>query len=621
MRRSAKDKRRAAQPRPDGPPSAPPLARDPWAYVCVLAVLPALLRSWGAPLGEPFADDFDFLRHALLEAPGSFFDGFSTPYWRPLARQVYFGLLSPVILSHPGWVAALHTVLLAASGLLFYRALRPRWSRAAAAGAATFPLLMESSRMLIAWPSHFQDLGALFFAALALHEASRSRMITGLAAMLGSLLTKESGVVIALALPFVAPTTDGARRSRPTWALAALGVVGVWGAVYLTLLRSHAVTFPGGDPSTTVTLPWLARFGWSTWHSLRASLSLAAGPGAWDGFVWLGAGVVVLGGIARIGSNRAARARLAAAWSWVAWGVAWFLVSSAVLAEVYPAWWPNRAIVGAVGIGIAVTALAWAAHPHLVAALLLVRLFAFFVSPAAPRRVAAEPPRSGAAFDFVRMVRLQRLVRDTRRVLTRRFPTLPRGTIVSQHNLPLLSEYAFAGDKGIQVWYRDTTVRWARFEEFSAGELPNVVGLVEWQPRGARQVALVETEAMRVLLTGTDLLRLSRWREGAAAFMRADALQRDRGALVFLGTAASKRALCLIGLGELDAAARAARDGLALWPDNPDSHYALAVVFLKGGQREAALSQLDSLLAIHPDDAGAQGLRDRLRGSPAVGAP
>ena len=85
---------------PDGPP--PALARDPWALVAVLSVLPLILHSLGAPLGEPFADDFDYLHRVLLGGPLTFFDGCgSALYWRPLGRQVYYSLLAPAILGAP----------------------------------------------------------------------------------------------------------------------------------------------------------------------------------------------------------------------------------------------------------------------------------------------------------------------------------------------------------------------------------------------------------------------------------------------------------------------------------------------------------------------------------------
>src|SRR6266516_4278753 len=172
--------------------------RDPWAWVPLLSALPLVLHSLAAPLGEPFADDFYFMRRIVIPGPRPIFDGGGSPvFWRPLGRQAYFGALGTVMLEHPLWVVGLHVALLALSGWLLYRALRPHWPGSAAAVAASFPLLVESGRMLIGWPSHFQDVGAIFFAALALHEASRGRLASTLASLLAALLCKEIAAVTA----------------------------------------------------------------------------------------------------------------------------------------------------------------------------------------------------------------------------------------------------------------------------------------------------------------------------------------------------------------------------------------------------------------------------------------
>src|SRR5204862_7446551 len=143
-------------------------------------------------------------------------------------RQLYFGFLGPLIVSHPRWIAALHVALLAVSAWLVYRALRTRWPASWAAAAAAFPLLIDADRMLIAWPSHFQDVGALFFAALALHEASRSRGWTTAAALLASLLCKEVAASIGPLLPWlpVGPTPTRAWRWRASGLISA--VIAAW---------------------------------------------------------------------------------------------------------------------------------------------------------------------------------------------------------------------------------------------------------------------------------------------------------------------------------------------------------------------------------------------------------
>src|SRR5262245_3250500 len=173
--------------------------RDPWAWASALAVLPLILHSLGAPLGEPVADDFDCLHRVLFTPNLSLLDGCgSVLWWRPLSRQLYFKLLAPLMLPNPAFIAALHVALLALTSVMLYRALRVGLGGPLAALAATFPLLMESTRMLIAWPSNFQDVGAMFFMALALHEAAAARLASTLAAILAALLCKEVAAPVAL---------------------------------------------------------------------------------------------------------------------------------------------------------------------------------------------------------------------------------------------------------------------------------------------------------------------------------------------------------------------------------------------------------------------------------------
>ena len=206
----------ASGPRPPRPrrPSAAPVARaiepppptwrDGWAWASAAAVLAPLARSLGSRLGEPAAEDFDFLHRTLFRGMGSLLDGGgSEAFWRPLPHQVYYATLGRLALSHPGILAGIHVLLLALGALLVYRALRTTWSGPAAALAASFPLLAESTRTLIAWPTQFVDVGLYVFSALALHEAAKRRPATAYLSLLAALLCKELALVTALLLPLL----------------------------------------------------------------------------------------------------------------------------------------------------------------------------------------------------------------------------------------------------------------------------------------------------------------------------------------------------------------------------------------------------------------------------------
>jgi len=224
--------------------------------------------------------------------------------------------------------------------------------------------------------------------------------------------------------------------------------------------------------------------------------------------------------------------------------------------------------------------------------------------------------------DFERVVRLQHLMADTRIALRSRFPTLPEHARVGQHHMPRSALYAFGGDKALQLWYRDSTLRWMSFGDFTRAPETPLATIVEYQPHRAPQIALVEPGAMRELLAGLAAYRLGARDSTLAAFDRADALQRDRTASVFLSTLEAKRALCLLDLGRRSEAEAQARIALREWPANFDSRYVLASLAADAGRLAEAEAQLDTLLATNPDDAGAREMLQRIRGARvSPGAP
>jgi hypothetical protein len=117
--------------------------RDPWALASLVSVAVLFLHALGAPLGEPVAEDFDFLRYANSASFSWWDGGGSASFWRPVAQQLYFRLLGGLLLTHPAWVVFVHVVLLMIATLAIYRALRAAWSPPWAAFAASFSSLSE----------------------------------------------------------------------------------------------------------------------------------------------------------------------------------------------------------------------------------------------------------------------------------------------------------------------------------------------------------------------------------------------------------------------------------------------------------------------------------------------
>lgn len=607
----------AVLPAPRGGASAPPWFRDPWLWITVLAVLPLILHMRGAPWGVPVADDFDYLHrvalsgsHTLLDGAGSIF------YWRPLGRQIYFEALWRAILGAPALVAWLHLALLALTSAILYRALRVTWaSGAAACAAATFPLLAESARMLVTWPSNFQDLGAMLFAALAIHAAAQRRLAWSLAWLLLSLVCKEVGVLAALLIPWMPQRGGMPLRERLRWAGWTAGLVAVWGTAYLAVSRAAGLVLPAQLEQGGVALatPVTQRVGWALWNSARSAFSLPAIEVPGEQAIWLALGAIMLVALLVTALRPASRARRRALGGWPVWGLLWFALAGSTLLAIFPTWAAYRGLFATVGLGITLCAVIGAAHPVLLAALVALRLLTFAASPGPPPAVSSAALVTGAQIDYPNLVRLQRLVGETRELLQAEFPSLPARSMVGQHHLPLMSEWAFVGSKALQVWYRDSTLAWVRFDAFRADTTLPLVTIVEYQDESPLQVALVEPDAMRALLAAEAAIRAGDWAATLASLERAEALQRDPGADVFLGTVAAKQALAFAGTGRAEAAERAAREGLERWPKNPDSRYVLAFLWEKEGRLAEAAAQLDTLLTLYPDDEGAKALRERIR--------
>ena len=367
-------------------------SRLPWALLIVACLAALLWHARGTPLGEPFADDFLFLERVRLGGPYTWLDGGGSPlYWRPLGRQAYYQLLGGVMLVQPLLIALLHTALLGASAWLFQRSLRRGGMPAApAAVAAAFPLLVESARMLISWPSHFQDVGALFFAAVAVHEASHGRLRTLLPAALASLLCKEVGALTLFLLPWW-PGSGQTRawRWRATAALAL--TVAAWGAAYAWVIARSAVTFahqygPQAQAATASPLP--ERVLWAFTRSARALFSLPERPGPMDGPVALTLGALLLVAVVVFATRPGARERFTGSRARLAWGLAWFVAAVLPLAEVHPSWSAQRVVYASAGAGVALTALLAPAGAMLLVPLVALRLGTFAMSPGSTSAVA-----------------------------------------------------------------------------------------------------------------------------------------------------------------------------------------------------------------------------------------
>ena len=164
-------------------------------------------------------------------------------------------------------------------------------------------------------------------------------------------------------------------------------------------------------------------------------------------------------------------------------------------------------------------------------------------------------------------------------------------------------------------------MRWVSFSEFRSHPDLAVATIVEYQLGMEPQVALVRPAAMRSLLATDEEIARSAFPEALDALGRAERLQDDRGARVFLSTVAGRRAICLAALDRAVDAEREASRALSLWPEEQDAGHVLPLLLARRGRYDAAEVLLDSLLARRPDDAEAAMLREQVRAARTPPAP
>ncbi len=606
---------RAAKPAAAPPlPPAPPLLRDPWAWLAPLGVLPLLARCIGAPLGEPVAEDFDFLHRALILGTGTLLDGGgSQAFWRPIPHQSYYWLFGRAIVEHPGAVAAFHVFALALGALLFYRVAREALPGPAAAVAASFPLLAESTRTLVGWPTQFVDVGLYLFSALALHEASRRRLPTALVALLAALLNKELAVITALLMPLVPGPL--ARRDRIRLAAGAGAVAAVWAVAYLSVRHAAHLELPHGlerDPSE-LAVPLGARLAWAFGGSVRAILSLTLMPGRHDALAFGLVGLLLVAAGGLFATSAAARARLAALRAPVAWGLAWFVLYTASLATIYPLWQPNRSQIGSAGLGVATAAVLGAAHPLLPAAFVATRIGLLALAPAPATNISNSPPETGAFMDFERLTRLQRFMREMRALLEAHHPTLPHGSAIVRGSMPHGLVYAFGGDRAVQVWYRDSTLRLISSATFREHPEIAAAASVQFQPGHAHDLVLLPIAASRAQEDAYLALVAKRFDEAIRLYARAESLETDSLAYVFHAENLGGHAFALEMLERPDEAVPIARRALALYPKDVNARLVLASDALVHGRFDEGERWIDALLADDPNLRSALQLQSLLR--------
>ncbi|MEQ1833791.1 MAG: tetratricopeptide repeat protein, partial [Candidatus Eisenbacteria bacterium] len=329
-------------------------------------------------------------------------------------------------------------------------------------------------------------------------------------------------------------------------------------------------------------------------------------------FIAIAAACVLFVAVAVLILRADARARWAPLRAWAVWGAAWFALATATLASIFPSWQPNRSQYGSMGLGVAAVALTGAAHPGLAAALSLVRLAALERAPGATRVVNDEPIESGAFMDYARLTRLQHFMRAARLKLTQRWRTLPRHAVIVQQNLPHGVEYAFGGSHALQVWYRDSTLSWLRFDAFRARMEQPVWTILQGEGGHEPPVALVEPEAMRSLFAAQALVRAEDFDRLLPLLDRADSLQRDPHAVSYRVTSGGMRGYAFTRTGRHIEAESLVRPLVALLPTEPTVRQVLTYALAAQGRLREAYAEFDTVRALDPDSPATRSLRSTL---------
>jgi tetratricopeptide (TPR) repeat protein len=326
----------------------------------------------------------------------------------------------------------------------------------------------------------------------------------------------------------------------------------------------------------------------------------------------------------RLATDRDARARLARTRAFALTGLAWGVLATGTLLTVYPVWSPERVAYTSLGLGVATVAVLAAAHPLLPWALVALRVVTLCLAPGAPAHVTRSVPDRGAFVDFERLARLQRLMVEARTTLKREFPVLPPHAGVAMLHPPFQADYA-AGDRALQVWYADSTLRWVNWQRMAAAEAHDLAGAMEFREDTEPQFRRIDPEGLRLLFEAGTLQQEEKYAAALDTLRRAAAVQRDPEAHHFLGRVTGLESWCLGALGRLTEAESTARQSLVIAPENADGHLTLAAIYNLRSEWRQALAHLDTLQSWYPGYEAAVVMRKqvlaRMQAAPQTATP
>lgn len=608
----------------------PTRTRPDWKALLLLALGLTALYS-GALMAGFLNDDHLFLEEARLH---SLAEAWSHPqglanYFRPLSRQVWFALLTPIADGRP---VVFHVadllVFLAALALLGDLLLAVAPPAAALAGLLWFALL-PLQRVNLTWISCSQDLLALAgtLGAFALHRRGRTR--PAVLAYLAAILCKEAALPLPALLFAWGLWADGQKPNAALRRVLPYAVpLALWAMGEYSLRRSS----PGIAAPLHFGLP---EFGANLLHLGQAVLGIEHPAGLIDGLLTAGPPVLALALLAPLAAWFPATApsptpATIAPRNAVRFALAWLLGFALIawpLAATWSAYYFTLAAVGG-AVLVALAARRLTRWPFV--ALLMLALWWHAGISAIPAFAVQESPWNTTsrltAYYFERAASLSaRLTRALRRVE----PIPASGTRFFFATLPPFAGFQMGNGAAIRSVYHDPSLEsyfYSEFSESTAAQHPCV--FLFWD--GVDFTRLYAQSGNPFFQVGTDLLLLQRPLGAMHAFRRGLAAGEDRSDhLYWLGWAAlaSERrdlaeqawtqwgahddplvygaslraARTALDMGDTLSARRRLVDAVRAGIGRPEAHAALGEL-LKDRNRKYALLETQVTTELHPLD-------------------
>jgi len=406
------------------------------------------LLGYTGALFEPFfSDDYILLDKVRRTAVGALFSpsGLAYGYWRPWSRELHYWLLDGLSGGRP-WVFHVASLALWLTALGLYWSLCRRLASTRAATVALAGVLaLAAWGVPLHWAPAAQDLWMLVFSLLCLHSFARGRDVLAAVALAFALMSKELAAIVPLIAFAMTGRSTSWKRFRPM-----LVVLGTWALVHPALGGRWLWPDARAVTPTAAASPALALV-----RSLLSVVNLDLVPRPMSG--WMNAlalaspaAMLLFFAVLRpwgaeAGEEPAPRAGA------VRFGFVWAAIAWLPLAAPSLLWQPYYALLGALGLWLAIGA--WlerrtATAATIVAAIALLRV----ARDDTPTREWGNERLMAFGRSFMAMTEgyLAQAVPPPAPHARLYFTSVPRGVvfITGRNDAPAL-----------RVWYRDTTVQ------------------------------------------------------------------------------------------------------------------------------------------------------------------